>query len=457
MKLFSLFVLLFIGLLPVSVHSATYYVSVHGSDAGNGCINAPFASIQRAQRAADAGDTVLIRGGVYHIKPEQIGEFHRQWAYVIHLNKSGTKGKRIHYFAYPGEKPSFDFTAVNPAGFRINAFQVSGSYIHIKGLDVFGVQVNVETHTQSICFSNEGDHNIFEQLVMRDGKAIGFYMRNGAHNLVLNCDAYNNHDDVSGDKRGGNVDGFGFHARQGDVGNVIRGCRAWFNSDDGYDCINSYEPIVFENCWAFFNGYSASFGRLADGNGFKIGGYGQAPAISRLPNPIPQNVVRFCVAYRNKANGFYANHHVETGHLWFNNTAYRNSVNYNMLSQRVAKSQSTGADTTIDCAGINHLLKNNVSFRFENLRDTLNMGTSLNAFNTFSLGFEYVVSEIDFESIDESLLMAPRNPDGSLPVNGFLRPKASSVLIDKGTKVGLPFCGPAPDLGAFEHCGNELP
>jgi hypothetical protein len=444
------FFLLFL-LLPMTVFSASYYVAVNGCDTAAGCINSPFATIQRAQAAVNAGDTVWVRGGVYVMQPEHIATFYRHWAYIIHLHKSGAEGRRIHYWAFPGEKPSFDFSAVNPAGYRINAFQVSASHIHLKGLDVFGVQVNIKTHTQSICFSNEGNHNIFEQLVMRDGKAIGFYMRTGAHNLVLNCDAYNNHDDVSGDRRGGNVDGFGFHVRQGDVGNVIRGCRAWFNSDDGYDCINSYETVVFENCWAFFNGFSSSFGRLADGNGFKIGGYGQAPALSRLPNPIPHNEVRFCIAYRNKANGFYANHHVETGNRWIHNTAYRNSVNFNMLSQYITKSQTTGADTTIDCAGIRHVLMNNVSFRFGNQRDTLHLGSSTNTFNTFSPDFTHVVSEFDFESVDETLLMAPRQPDGSLPMNGFLRPKKGSALVDKGVNVGYPFCGVAPDLGAFEY------
>ena len=75
------------------------------------------------------------------------------------------------------------------------------------------------------------------------------------------------------------MDGFGFHPGKGSAGNKISGCRAWFNSDDGYDCINASESVLFENCWAFYNGYSTSFASLANGTGFKIGGYGQAPAV----------------------------------------------------------------------------------------------------------------------------------------------------------------------------------
>ena len=47
--------------------------------------------------------------------------------------------------------------------------------------------------------------------------------------------------------------------------------------------------------------------------------------------------------------------------------------------------------------------------------------------------------------------MAPRQADGSLPVNDFARLVARSDLIDKGVDVGLPFAGAAPDLGAFER------
>jgi MYXO-CTERM domain-containing protein len=43
-----------------------------------------------------------------------------------------------------------------------------------------------------------------------------------------------------------------------------------------------------------------------------------------------------------------------------------------------------------------------------------------------------------------------RGPDGSLPAGAFLRLASTSMLIDRGTNVGLPFAGSAPDLGCFE-------
>ncbi|MDD3321398.1 MAG: T9SS type A sorting domain-containing protein [Paludibacter sp.] len=427
------------------------FVATNGNDlTGDGTIENPYASVMKAHQSVVAGDTVFIRGGTYMMQESDIALKSSIFAYVFTLDKSGTSTKRICYWAYKDEKPIFDLSNVKPADYRVYVFYVKGSYIHLKGLEVIGTQVTILTHTQSECFHNEGSNNIYEQLSMHDGMAIGFYLTRGANNLVLNCDAYNNWDNVSENMKGGNTDGFGFHGNNGATGNVMRGCRAWFNSDDGYDCISNSESVTFENCWAFYNGYSTTFTSLGDGNGFKAGGYGQAPAVSSLPNPIPSNNIRFCMAYRNKANGFYANHHVVTGNKWYNNTAYRNGTNYNMLSQEITKSTITGNDTTIDCPGINHLLRNNLSFRYSTQTETNNMGTSDIAFNSFSPNSGVVVNSADFLSTNESLLIAPREADGSLPDIDFLKLVQTSDLIDKGTDIGFAFYGVAPDFGASE-------
>jgi hypothetical protein len=430
--------------------STTWYVATDGVDTNAGSMIAPFLTIQRAQTSAVGGDTVYIRGGTYVMAESQITLKTGIYAYVTNLTKSGSAGKRINYWAYPGEKPIFDYTNVKPATYRVFAFNVTGSYIYLKGLEVTGVQVTILAHTQSECFHNEGSNNIYELLSMHDGMAIGFYLTKGSNNLVLNCDAYRNWDSVSESGVGGNTDGFGFHPNaKGYTGNIIRGCRAWFNSDDGYDCINAYEGTRFENCWAFYNGYTSTFASKGDGNGFKVGGYGAAPAVSGLPNPIPSNTVQFCMAYRNKANGFYANHHVTTGSFFYSNTAYRNATNFNMLSQKIMKSPFTATDTSVDCPGYNHVLHNNVSFKTKN--DTANLGSCNITYNSFTPASGVTVDASDFLSTDEALLVAARNPDGSLPINNFLRLKSTSDLLDKGMNLGFAFSGPAPDFGAFEY------
>ena len=58
----------------------------------------------------------------------------------------------------------------------------------------------------------------------------------------------------------------------------------------------------------------------------------------------------------------------------------------------------------------------------------------------------------DFQSLSATDAAAPRQADGSLPVNGFAKLVLGSDLIDKGVNVGIAYCGAAPDLGAFESC-----
>jgi pectate lyase-like protein len=434
--------LLLMGFLHSPAFCKIYYVATNGNDANTGTISSPFLTIKRAQTSVVAGDTVYIRGGTYVMTESQIAQYSSIWAYVTLLNKSGSSGKRINYWAYPGEKPVFNYSNIKPAGYRIHAFQVTGSWIHIKGLEVTGVQVTITTHTQSECFENQGSNNIYERLSMHDGKAIGFYLTKGGNNLILNCDAWNNWDNVSEDQKGGNTDGFGFHPNNDGVGytnNVFRGCRAWFNSDDGFDCINAFEAVTIENCWSFYNGYSTAFASLGDGNGFKIGGFGVSD-FSNLPATIPRHQVLFCLAIRNKASGFYANHHLG-GNNWFNNSAYNNAVNYNMLNR--------SADHSADVPGYDHNLKNNLGYGARSTEyNNLNFSTSNVSTNYFNLSV--TVSSADFLSTDQSLLTAARQSNGNLPVNNFMRLVSSSDLINKGVNVGLSYNGSAPDLGCFE-------
>jgi len=427
-----------------------YFVAPNGNDANPGTEAAPFLTIQRAQTAAEPGDIVYIRGGNYTMSTSQIAENGTLYASVTKLSKSGTASARIQYLAYPGETPIFNYANVKPAGKRITAFLVTGSYITIKGIEVVGVQVTITTHTQSECFRNEGSNNIYEALKMHDGMAIGFYLTKGGNNLVLNCDAYRNWDSVSETGKGENTDGFGAHPYKqgvGYTGNVFRGCRAWFNSDDGFDLINAYEAVTIENCWAFYNGYSTSFASLANGNGIKAGGFGVTDA-SAVPPVVPRHIVRFCMAVGNKSAGFYANHH--PGGLTFeNNTAYKNAVNYNMLNR--------SADFSSDVPGWGHYLYNNLGYAATSSEvSNLNLGASTASNNYFQLS-GITVNAADFSSTTESLMSQGRHSDFTLPTNTFLRLATGSDLIDKGVNRGYTYTGASPDLGCFEVGINKSP
>lgn len=436
MKKMNLIAVVFLA-SAVSIYGSDYYVSTTGSDRDLGTLQKPFATVQRAHDAAKPGDTVFIRGGTYRMTASQIARSKGVFASLTHLSKSGSPGKPIRYWAYPGEKPVFDCSAVKPPQ-RVDAFYVSASWIHLKGLEVTGVQVTLKNHTQSIGFENNGSDNIYEQLSVHDGQSIGFYSLRGSNTLFLNCDAWNNWDFTSEGGRGGNADGFGCHPPKGSTNNIFRGCRAWFNSDDGFDCINAHEAVTFDHCWAFYNGYSPTFKSLADGNGFKAGGYGKSP--ERVPSPVPRHQIRFCLAVRNKASGFYSNHHLG-GSDWVNNTAFRNGGNFNMLCMLL--------DGFKDVDGFGHRLCNNLSYGSRTDIARYDSKACEATHNSFDLGLK--LRDADFVSLEEKDLLLPRQPNGDLPTIRLLHPAPASALIDKGVEIGQPFSGKAPDVGAFER------
>src|SRR2546423_11523661 len=128
-------------LLSSPLFAATYYVATSGSDTNTGTIASPFATMQRAQAAASAGDIVYIRGGTYVMSEAQISGTSGIYKYVTNLTKNGSSGARINYWAYPGERPIFDFSNIKPANYPVVAFNVPGSWIHIRGLEITGWQV----------------------------------------------------------------------------------------------------------------------------------------------------------------------------------------------------------------------------------------------------------------------------------------------------------------------------
>ena len=64
----SLFITLFFIFHMSALGQSTYYVSNSNGDddTGNGSIDSPFETIGKAVSEIDAGDTVIIRGGIYH-------------------------------------------------------------------------------------------------------------------------------------------------------------------------------------------------------------------------------------------------------------------------------------------------------------------------------------------------------------------------------------------------------
>ncbi|MGA3682801.1 right-handed parallel beta-helix repeat-containing protein [Pseudomonas graminis] len=422
--------------MPVIAHATDWYISPNGNDSDAGTRASPLASIMAAQERASSGDTVYLRGGTYRLATANITVAGVTNAIVNNITKDG-----ITYESYKNEKPIFDFSNVIPTDRRVVAFRVVSDNNVFRGFEVIGVRITITGRlTQSEAFRVEGGSgNLFEALAIHDGMAIGWYLVSGSNNRVHNVDAYNN---KGLDKFSyGNIDGFGVHPKlKSDTGNVIEGCRAWFNSDDGFDLIGAWAAVTLKNNWAFNNGRDRVLPtKLGDGNGFKAGGYGSNG--SNYPRPVPRHMIRSNLAVNNKANGFYANHQVG-GQDWINNTAIRNArANYDMLS--------TLPDNATDVPGYDHNLVNNVGF--DGRVEIANLGKSSEnniGKNSFSIPLRLTAN--DFVSLDQSQLERPRQANGDLPKITFGTPSIGSAMINAGSDAGGAYNGSAPDLGAFE-------
>jgi hypothetical protein len=312
---------------------------------------------------------------------------------------------------------------------RLYGFQIRASYLHFKGLELRGVRMTIRDGSvnESWCIrlENNSSNNIFEQLDLHDNEGPGLFIVSGADNLVLNVDSHHNYDPVNS---GGNADGFGCHTSG--AGNTFRGCRAWYNSDDGFDFINSPGVCTVECSWAFRNGFVPDTSTVSgNGAGFKGGGF-----TNDVPTTIPRHVIRFNVSWANRRQGFYANHH-EGGIDWINNTSCNNgTANFDMLA---------------DEGPAAHFLRNNVAFGAGGTLANETASEIDDAFNSWNTSVS--VTADDFVSVSDADAIAPRQVDGSLPAIDFLRLAENSDLIDAGTDVGLPYNGSAPDLGAFER------
>lgn len=121
-------------LLPLSVWAAG---PPPRSTCPAGCVNHgtrnhPLPTIQCAQRAVGPGGR-RRRGRTYQVAESRVAAARRLLAWITVLDRSGAPGRPITYRAYPGERPVFDCSAVNPTGKRVTAFYVRGSWPRLEG------------------------------------------------------------------------------------------------------------------------------------------------------------------------------------------------------------------------------------------------------------------------------------------------------------------------------------
>ena len=452
MKKFQTLVVLLFGVMLPAL-ATDFFVSTTGSDSNDGLTReTAFATLGKAQEKVEAGDNVYILPGTYTITEDQISKEENPYKIVFNLNQNGTIGKPIRFIGLTegGQRPVFDMSAVNPTGYRVTAFYVTGSYLVFRNFEVIGIMVNITGHTQSENFRiRNGHHNTFENIACHDGMGIGFYLTNNSHhNLFLNCDGYNNYDSVSENGKGGQNDGFGCHVTAGNENNIFIGCRAWNNTDDGFDLISCYSPVTFCYSIAYKNGYDANGNARQDGNGFKAGGFGMDAKDIALPETgAPRHEVYHCMAVQNKSNGFYSNHHLGGINVYYNtsinNNKYTYSNNYSMVNRKDAT--ATG-NTDVD--GYDHQVHHNLSvISSGNVKHiaALNVNSTeqywVNSFynDNGSWANHDINPNTDFENYTSSNLLLARNENGMLNANTLKYAKQTTYL------------GYGCDFSGYEH------
>ncbi len=440
----------YIRILPLALlaiapaaSAKTYYVSPSGKAANSG--DSPkkaLATLAQAQALVAPGDSVIILPGTYHVKQSEMmaPNYQKIYAVAFVLDKSGTAQKPISYIGIPdaeGNRPVFDFSDVKPDA-RITGFLLRGSYLHIKNIETVGMQVTQTAHTQSENFRIlNASYNKLENIAAHDGMGIGFYLiKKCAHNYFINCDAYNNYDTVSENGKGGNSDGFGCHPGTTDSeDNVFIGCRAWYNSDDGYDLINAQAPVKFLYCIAYKNGLAVINGedkKIADGNGFKCGGYGMGKRDTRNKfETAPMHLAQNCISAHNRASGFYANHHL--GGLHFDHcSAYRNGAGSFVMTNR----KDGTAEGSENVNGYGHVIEHCLSFGSDPIKSPKHLAwvdgdkkdcTIADCSFTWNpetkkWDNDTQLTRKSFKSVDAKELIGKRDDKGMLPAFSFLAP-----------------------------------
>lgn len=439
-----------------------------GNDAtADGSEANPFFDVQKAIDLAQPGDRIWMKAGTYVYNKR------------IDINDhNGEPDKYIELWGYQG-RAVLDFSDMPYHAHSNNPYQGirhTSSYWHFKNLDITNasdngmlIERNKPTGGSSSDIVNrtqDAHDNIIELCNFYRNGDTGLQIKNlGAYNKIINCDSYLNCDEGEGD-----ADGFAPKLSVGD-GNYFYGCRAWANSDDGWDVFYKKEggfgdnmTIILENCISYKNGF-LDLDKIApsgNGNGFKCGSDQGAMNV----------YMNRCLAIHNKAKGFDQNHNA--GDIILNNCTGMTltSISDKAYSYRIYESIASGHEVRLtNCIAINDNARTDkkpddpTQHGKQSEYGRFQIDESLPGMTVTNCEFQRAFPEyfVNIENHEE--LIAPRDEDGNIPETTFAHLREGAPLIDAGVIIepvtyrgiavnGIEYVGEAPDLGAFEYDGE---
>lgn len=431
-----------------------YYLSPTGSDSGEGTYDSPWFNLQKAVDTAVPGDTIMLRGGTYF--PTMMKDGTKT---TVRISTAGTAGKMITIKNYPGELPILNFKD-QPKKLGIRGILLTGSYWHLFGIHI--------TQSGDNGIKLEGNYNRIERCTFSYNDDTGLQLGFGhnfsdtwpgiskndgsycCYNDIIDCDSYLNYDS---DSNGGDADGFACKMHNGKGNRFIR-CRAWSNSDDGWDLYETDYAVQIIECWAWGSGRATDFtwggssGSFAgNGNGIKMGGNGTGGSSQGIHEA--WNSVAFNCNKTGSVKGFDQNSH-GGGVKVVNCLAF--GCGYDFMFEKSSN----------NCEYYNNVCFGNIEIAGGLNSNNAMLSNSNKAWTNVIRGF----GTSDYVSLSEEDAKAPRGADGSLPTK-FARLKTSSVLIDKGLPYNTPYAtefpflaqpiyGAARDLGPYELMEGDI-
>ncbi len=238
----------------------------------------------------------------------------------IHFSANGTKNAPI---IFKGLGSVHLLGVDSEDGSKAN-FHVSGQWLTIKNFEVSNFEagvnirridnnvphdtniINIKSHDNLYSgISIEGDYIIGNNNEVNPDFGKYTNTQKPYNNTIKNCDA-------SYSKSHGNGDGINIRNGVG-PGNIIIGCRTFFNADDGVDLWEAGNQVKITNTWSFGNGMNG------DGVGFKLG------RAIQFNGTIydGMHILKNCMSWDNKEFGFSDSEAVYSREL-YNCTAYHN-------------------------------------------------------------------------------------------------------------------------------------
>lgn len=386
----------------------TIYVSPDGTADGDGTSESPL-DLATVVKYAQPGQVIVLKDGTY--------------TKGIRIDRSvcGTADKMITMIPENDGAVVFDGAAI----------ELIGSYWHIYGFEVANV-------SSGNGIKVAGNHNIIEMCKIHNSTNTGLQISRAgvnaenklgiegelwpSHNLIKNCESYDNCDAGMND-----ADGFAAKLTSG-RGNVFYGCIAHHNIDDGWDLFaktisGEIGAVTIENCVAYNNGWlSTDPSKKGEGNGFKLGG-------GYLKGG---HVLRNSISFANGAKGITSNSCPDCE--VYDCTNFGNAVNdntaYNIgLNRKVSAAMEWKVSGLISMGNGNTKSADLFPVSLESATNYIYNGSA--SYNTN--GVEAVNSW--FTSVDVSKVPV-RNADGTINMGGLLELTAEAPQ-DTGARLDV--------------------